>query len=93
MTDYPWKLTKPQLDRIHEHIRRFMTDGCWICELNEWRVHPYLIGEKPFDPEAKYVAIADSGPKVRIACGNCGNVVYFSADVMQLPMNAEQTDD
>lgn len=77
-----WRLSDEQVERVHGHLVRFNVSGCPICGRNDWKVHPLVTGEKPFDPEATYFAIADAAAKVRLTCANCGYVLYFSTDAI-----------
>ena len=81
----PWVLTEEQSAKARAHISKHLGEtGCWICGNMNWTFLIKLTGEKPFDPEAEYVAVSDSAPKLRITCTTCGNIVYFSAEVMGL---------
>jgi len=80
----PWVLGEDQMDIVRKHLEKFLVNGCWVCEKNDWIVLPRLSGEKPYDPEAAYLSMEDSAPKVRITCKNCGNVAYFSSEIIGL---------
>ncbi|MFG6566702.1 hypothetical protein [Sulfitobacter sp. 1A13679] len=79
-----WTLSEQQMATVRRHLERVLTDGCWVCKKNDWIILAKLSGEKPYDPNANYLALPDSGPKVRITCKNCGNAAYFSSDVIGL---------
>jgi hypothetical protein len=86
-----WTLRADQIEIVEKHLEKFMINGCWVCQNNDWIILPRLSGEKPYDPEAEYFAIADSAPKVRITCKNCGNAVYFSSEVIGLNVSPPET--
>lgn len=85
----PWVLTDKQMTMVSDHLEKVLTDGCWICKKNEWIIFPRLSGEKPYDPHADYLSMAESNPKVRITCKNCGNINYFSTDLIGVTRAAE----
>lgn len=79
-----WTLSDDQIIVVQQYLSDRLSSGCWVCGENDWVIHPTVTGEKPFDPDAEYLAVADSAPKVRITCNNCGNIGYFSTTVMGL---------
>lgn len=72
--------------RLSDKLKR----GCWNCDAQDWLIFPTLLGEEFFDGKGRFMTSASLGPKVRITCGNCGNIVYFSAE--KIGFNAEPKD-
>lgn len=87
-----WTLAEDELAAVKKHLSDKLVTGCWVCQENDWIIHPTVTGEKPYDPTANFIAVADSAPKVRITCKNCGNIGYFSTDVMGLSRPEDQSD-
>lgn len=78
------RLTPEQIEKVREHLEVRMVNGCWACGSNDWLIHPFLSGERPYDPAARIIAVQESAPKVRLTCKSCGNVAHFSAEVIGL---------
>lgn len=84
------RLPADSLDKIEKHLITHMKDGCWVCKDSDWLIFPTLLGEDFYDEAGRYMTSASMGPKVRLTCRTCGNIIYFSAESMGVKLDIER---
>lgn len=86
------KLPADSMDKIEKHLIKHLKDGCWVCKGNDWLIFPTLLGEDFYDGSGQYLTSASMGPKVRLTCRTCGNIIYFSAESVGVQLNFERNE-
>lgn len=86
-----FNLSSDSLAKVAAHLEERMKRGCWACGENDWLIHPFLSGERPYDPQASFIAVQESAPRVRLTCKTCGNIAWFSADIIGVTGEEETT--
>jgi hypothetical protein len=84
-------LSEAELTGIKDNLSHRLKKGCWNCGEQDWLIFPTALGEGFYDAGHGFMTSAHLGPKIRLTCRNCGNIVYFSAESMGL--NLELKDD
>lgn len=85
-------LTDNQLLHLKGRLTEVLTASCWACGKHDWLIFPTLLGEEFYDAEGSFLTSASMGPKVRLTCRNCGNIIYFSSEALGLEPDDENTD-
>ena len=80
--DKQGRLSENDLKVLTGAISERLTASCWNCGCSDWLIFPTLLGEGFYDKGGLYMTSATLGPKVRLTCKNCGNIIYFSADAL-----------
>lgn len=80
--DKQGRLTDDDLAEITSLLETRLSTACWNCGERDWLIFPTLLGEEFFDRGGEYLTSASIGPKVRLTCRNCGNIIYFAADAL-----------
>ena len=85
------ELTPEQITKVQNWMREYWADGgkCSICHNTNWTISTILAQALPFN--RKEIKTSPQLPLVNVSCDTCGQVVFFSAILLGVVPQSEET--